>query len=667
MRATGSLLTYFFLVFVLTSCILSCKEKSEPHSDLTPWYGKKTMQEQFKWYNNAENYFEDNYHDKFFNLYNHFLAIGQEDSALYYLLVFSDMVDQNYINDSIYLATAIQHLKKYESINHHNGELLKLYYYIASQYATMGNNDSCEAWSLRGLAQKEMPPRFIAKCHRSLSGIYSFFSQQEKAIPHSLAFLDYFVQKKDTVNMGVAYFNLALLYKDLYAYEAAESYMKKALEFSLIKKDTYTIAAYYNYLGHFYYDANRDSSLYILYAEKLNDILNAYSNKMVYLQSLNEETQIIKFFITKQYDSIPKHLDRFKELSIMMEDSVSKKNHYIHKVRYEIEKSGKIANENEVLEIVNYAIANKDDDLTISCYTNLYNDAYRRGDFKKALDYQNKIRAIEVEKFKKNNKGQIYDKEVRYQNVKKDEEILVQAEKLKIKQRNIGLLIAGLIILILAFIIYLIWQKKKAITEKRNSEVFFTQKLMENTEDERMRIAKDLHDSIGHELLNVKSAIANKLQFTENKIDTILEELREISRNLFPVMFADVGLKISVNQLIDQISKSDDLFVFGEINYVSGILDSKSELNIYRIIQEALSNVRKYAQAKSAKVIINQTNDNITVEIMDNGKGFDVSEVLKSGKAFGLMSIHQRCLALKSAANIVSGSKGTQISFQIKL
>lgn len=656
-----------FFCSLLVCIFISCQENNEPNSDLRPWYGKATMQSQFKWFSKASNYFDSNYQVRFYNLYHHFLETGYEDSALYYLLVFSEMVDQNYINDSNYLKTAVQHLNKYEGINNQKGELLKLYYYIASQYATIGINDSCEIWSERGLKQKEMPTRFIAKCHRNLSNLYRSFAQHEKAIPHTIAFLDYFNKKKDTLNIGVAYMNLAVLYKELYAYQTAENYMKKALEFSLMKKDTYTIALYYQQLGDFYYEAKHDTSNFTYYTDKLANLLNNYSNNLVFLQSVNEEMQVNKFFLRQQYDSIPYHLNKFGKLANILEDSVSKKNYYMQKIRYEIQKSGTITNENEVKEIVNYAIANKDYSMAHACYLNLLNHSYKKGEFKKALEYQNKIHALDEDLFSKNNTGQIYDKEVQYQTEKKDQEILIQAEKLKIKQRNIGLLIACLLIAVFAFIIYFIWQKNKAITEKRKTETLFTQKLMENTEDERMRIAKDLHDSIGHELLNVKSAISNKLQFTEDKIDHILAEVREISRNLFPVMFEEVGLKISVEQLIEQITKSEDLYVIGEINYIAGTLDTKAELNIYRIIQEALSNVRKYAQAQSAKVSINQTTNSIDVEIIDNGKGFDVMEILKQGKAFGLMSINQRCLALKSAVSIESSSNGTVISFQIKL
>jgi signal transduction histidine kinase len=190
---------------------------------------------------------------------------------------------------------------------------------------------------------------------------------------------------------------------------------------------------------------------------------------------------------------------------------------------------------------------------------------------------------------------------------------------------------------------------------------------MENTEDERMRIAKDLHDSVGHELLNIKNSIHNKFQFTEDKIDHVLKEIREISRNLFPVMFEEIGLKISVEQLLEKIIESDNFYVGNEIKYLPNTLPVKSELQIYRIIQEALSNTRKYAQAESAFVSILQEKDHVLVEIKDNGKGFDVAEALKSGKAFGLLTIQQRCDALQSKAQISSDKNGTNISFQIPL
>lgn len=656
-----------FLATILLCAFISCQENNEPNSELTPWYGRKTMLEQFKWYSNATNYFDSNYQEKFYKLYNNFIENNQQDSALYYLLVYSEMIDQNYIDDSTWLKTAKLHLEKYETANETNGELLKLYYYISSEYLTIGNNELCKKWALLALNKPNLTPRFKAKCHRTLSEIYHTFSEPEKAIPHAIEYLAYFQQKNDTLNIGVAYSGLSGIYRELYAYETAENYLKKAIEYSILKKDTYTLIFHYGSLAILQNQQNKDDTTFLKSVKELHLLAKSYSELTPFLQSLDVDAQINKFYILNQLDSVPKYLADFKKLALVLNDSVTSKNYYTQKVRYEFSKTGTISNLSELENVAKIAMLNKDNPIATACYTYLYKYAYAKGQFKKAIDYKNIIVGLERDLYAKNNQGQLYDKDIKYQTSLKDKELKLKEEELTIKQRNIGLLVASIIIMALVIIVILFYQNHKEQKFKRENELLFTQKLMENTEEERMRIAKDLHDSIGHELLNVKSAISNKLQFTEDKIDHILAEVREISRNLFPVMFEEVGLKISVEQLIEQIIKSEGFFVIGEINYIPGTLDTKAELNIYRIIQEALSNVRKYAQAQSAKVGISQTKDSIDVHIIDNGKGFDVMEVLKSGKAFGLMSINQRCLALKSAVSIESGNSGTVVSFQIKL
>jgi signal transduction histidine kinase len=339
---------------------------------------------------------------------------------------------------------------------------------------------------------------------------------------------------------------------------------------------------------------------------------------------------------------------------------------FIH-LRYNFKIGNPIKNENKIIEIAESFEKNEMWWEAWRIYKILYSTAKSKGDFKSALNYFEKFYVIEIQIQNMNNKGQIYEMDVKYQTDEKNQEIAIQAEKLKIKQQNIGLLLSGLLIVTLSFFAYFIWQKKKIITEKRKNETLFTQKLMENTEEERMRIAKDLHDSVGHELLSIKNSIINKLQFTEEKIDHVLNEVREISRNLFPVMFEEVGLKISIEQLAENIKQTDNFYVGTEINYIAGTLSVKSELQVYRIIQEALNNTRKYANAQSAMVSIIQEKNEILVAIKDNGKGFDVMDVLKSGKAFGLLAINQRCNALNTQANIVSDKNGTSISFQIPI
>ena len=192
----------------------------------------------------------------------------------------------------------------------------------------------------------------------------------------------------------------------------------------------------------------------------------------------------------------------------------------------------------------------------------------------------------------------------------------------------------------------------------------FTKQLLENTEDERKRIASDLHDSISHELLDLKNSFRQDFPLVNKKIDSIINDIRSISRNLHPIMFDKTGLKANLEQFVERIQQQNDFMVSTEINY-KGSLRSADELQIYRIIQEALSNIIKYAKAHAAKITMQEMSGNIFIEIRDNGKGFDVKETLKSSKSFGLHNIIERSRVVGGKANIKSSETGTVITINI--
>lgn len=192
----------------------------------------------------------------------------------------------------------------------------------------------------------------------------------------------------------------------------------------------------------------------------------------------------------------------------------------------------------------------------------------------------------------------------------------------------------------------------------------FTKQLLENTEEERKRIAGDLHDSISHELLALKTTLSQDIRVVSSKIDTIINDIRGISRNLHPVMFDKIGLIPNIEQLIERMQNQNNFFISTELNY-SGSLSSANELQIYRVIQEALSNIIKYANAHAAKITIEEQPNRILVEIKDNGKGFNVKETINRGKAFGLHNIIERSRVIGGEAQINSSAEGTVITITI--
>ena len=201
--------------------------------------------------------------------------------------------------------------------------------------------------------------------------------------------------------------------------------------------------------------------------------------------------------------------------------------------------------------------------------------------------------------------------------------------------------------------------------QDQTNSMNFTKQLLESTEDERKRIASDLHDSISHELLNLKSIFKQDFATVNTKIDSIINDIRGISRNLHPVMFDKIGLEPNIEQLVERIQQQNDFMVSTEINY-KGSLNSADELQIYRIIQEALTNIIKYAKAHAGKITMMENKDNILVEIKDNGNGFNVKEALNSGKSFGLHNIIERSRVIGGEAQIQSSAEGTIINIKIK-
>jgi signal transduction histidine kinase/tetratricopeptide (TPR) repeat protein len=240
----------------------------------------------------------------------------------------------------------------------------------------------------------------------------------------------------------------------------------------------------------------------------------------------------------------------------------------------------------------------------------------------------------------------------------------LQIQALAQKNATIGFLIASLLGLILAVMSYILWQRQKTLKQDKTNSMNFTKQLLENTEVERKRIATDLHDSISHELLNLKSIFKQDLTTVNTKIDTIINDIRGISRNLHPVMFDKIGLESNIEQLVERTQEQNDFMVSTDINY-KGSLSSADELQIYRIIQEALTNIIKYAKAHAGKITMEENKERIFIEIKDNGKGFNVKEALNSGKSFGLHNIIERSRVIGGEAKISSSTEGTVIHLNI--
>lgn len=254
------------------------------------------------------------------------------------------------------------------------------------------------------------------------------------------------------------------------------------------------------------------------------------------------------------------------------------------------------------------------------------------------------------------------DMQVKYETEEK--ELQLAEQKIKTKNVTIWLLIAGVSIVLLIVTVWYIAQRKRIAS--KNAELIN----LKNLERERIRIARDLHDNLGAELMLITSKLdAKSFKSTNEAEKTELDELGVISRNANLVLRETIWSihkeAITIDELVTKAKDyCERIFSGSKIKYqvIGNNLEVEISpaiaLHLFRIIQESISNVFKYADCKNVEVRISRKE----VSISDDGKGFDF-ETVKKG--YGLQNMEVRVNEMNAKIKITSSeNKGTLIEIQ---
>ncbi|MGK6341131.1 ATP-binding protein [Chryseobacterium sp. DT-3] len=213
--------------------------------------------------------------------------------------------------------------------------------------------------------------------------------------------------------------------------------------------------------------------------------------------------------------------------------------------------------------------------------------------------------------------------------------------------------------------------------EKQNSKISTLTALLEGQEQERGRLARDLHDGLGgllsgtklqlssldpHQSKNIEDGISKSI----NQIDGAVEELRRVAHNLMPDLLIKYGLEAAIQEFATRMPNSA-LDIHTEfINYSNSISEDK-QLILYRIIQELVNNAIKHADTSEIIIQISEEENVLHLTVEDNGKGFDPAS-LDVRKTAGFHNIESRVQFLKGTMNITSELNiGTSIELQIPI
>jgi len=206
--------------------------------------------------------------------------------------------------------------------------------------------------------------------------------------------------------------------------------------------------------------------------------------------------------------------------------------------------------------------------------------------------------------------------------------------------------------------------------------------LLHVQENERRRIAFELHDELGQSMAALKlqvGAITRKLgispiekiheecQEMRENINQIIENVRRLARDLSPVVLDDLGLQAAIEYLVNSFSKLYNIDIWHKTTDINHLFDEESQRITYRILQEALTNIGKHSQADNVSLMIEEKEKRVCFTIRDNGKGFNVTDTLQkidADRGMGLATMSERVRILGGKLDIQSMiGEGTIITF----
>jgi signal transduction histidine kinase len=271
-------------------------------------------------------------------------------------------------------------------------------------------------------------------------------------------------------------------------------------------------------------------------------------------------------------------------------------------------------------------------------------------EFKQAFNLQKRIQQYSDSIVSVSNQNEltklqtIYGKE-RMENeleeVKNKNKLLSTENQLKNAENKYYLTLGIVLVLLIGGVVYISYSRKTKAVKS-----FFSKKLLEQIDEERSRISKDLHDDIGQSLSIIKSKISlfnsgkiESIEHMENEVGEIIEQTRHLSHELHPSGIEKIGLVTSINTMLNKTQEATGIITSLDWELEDHLFNLQVQTHIFRIFQECANNTIKHSQATALKISGKRQKDSIKLSYQDNGKGIHTTDI---SSGIGLMTIRER-------------------------
>jgi two-component system, NarL family, sensor kinase len=509
----------------------------------------------------------------------------------------------------------------------------------------------------------------IAAIHNNIGNIYRYTGEPTNALSFFLKALVVFEKLNKSQAVNVCLGNIATVYRQQKNFDKALEYNFKSLSIAERIKDRGAMAACYGNIGIIYAEQKKFKEALDITLKSLairvdqNDTMrlaSVYSN----LSNMYSESGSQSLALTYQLKSLAmREAMRDKRGIAMNYNNIGN----IYNEMTDYKKA--LAYQLKALELSKQLESRE---LMMNTYESMVQVNKNLKDYEKAFYYQNLLTTVKDSVLNKENSKQIAEMQTKFDVEKKDVELLKNKTQLALDKKNsslknmviISVLIIALLIITLISLFYYNKRKKQELqsaAELTSQKLVYEKRMIESEENERRRIAQDLHDNMGAHTTSILAQI-DHLTHTENtRIDSKLIDLRDDAENIMALLRETIWIlkmkTISINNFYELIKSYADkqLQKNSRIATVYNIaittekqLTPTITLNLYRIIQESIQNIMKHAQATEVHISIKDV-PVLCIEISDNGKGFEQN---KLNRMSGLDNMQHRA---------------TEISFQLEI
>jgi len=533
---------------------------------------------------------------------------------------------------------------------------------------------------------EDLPKQVVA--HQNLGSIYSEYGKFEEAIKCNLNAIDLLAILGDSLKIGELTFNMGVTYFNASLYESAIDKFKSAYHvFRQVGHSAYAGLAMDGMINVFMETNQTDSAQ--KYIGPLMDLAEEAKFSVLALEA--KITSGLLQVDQRNYEEASQIFLEAMDSSRVVGTGLNTLNCLcaLGKINYHL---GQFHIADDYYKQAYTFTAAQDNNLMknhcLREYALTLQELNKQGQafdlLKEYSDFQDTVQS-------KENKVVISELEVKYQSSKKDAEIVRQQLDITKKENTRNILIAllglGAVTAILVVTRFRLRQKitsqDLSLQIEKNQNLQQKQKLLaidymvQGQEEERKRIAKDLHDGLGSLLLSAKMQLSNIHQgikalenldlFTkaEGLIENAHEEVRRIAHNMMPEALMNFGLKEAVQDFGHQINTSSEVQVVTNFYCETAELSEEVEIHLFRIIQEGVNNALKHADADLITIQFSKDEEYYLLEISDDGKGFDLEEG-KGKEGIGLRNLESRVKYLNGDLTIASApGQGTIIEVAV--